>query len=74
MDDGLKQLDKQQIESLIGFIAEDCGTDLSKGDFGDALLLVIENVAFDSSFTEEEEAQLITRCFADYKQFGVCNG
>ena len=74
MGDDKKQLTAQQISALASFIAEDNGLHLTHELFCDVLLLMVENIAFDSSLTEQDEALLIKLCFDVYQQLGATNG
>ena len=66
MNKQLKQLSKRQINDLVAFVSEDCGTDLSRQSFEESLLLMLEGVSGLENIKPEQQKVLVETAYSLY--------
>ena len=64
----MQSLTKAQEQSLVAIIIEDFGADMLLGDFTEALLSVLEDVAGLETSTQEEISSLTQNIWSQYHE------
>jgi hypothetical protein len=62
----LKQISKQQVTDLVTFVTEDFGADMSKDQFTECLLVMLEDVAGCECLTPQQQTALVENAYSIY--------